>query len=192
MKIITKNARQTKQLAAKLAKRVSKSRRAKTAKVIGLVGDLGSGKTTFIQGFIKTLGVKHAVTSPTFLIFRPYLIKTKRREEKRMRGRKRKEKKGKVISYNTVYHVDLYRVRSFKELMPLGFKNILANPRNIVLIEWADIIRHQLPKDTIWIIMRHTSKESHRAIIIQNSKNLRQRRIRLRRKNVKLITALSF
>lgn len=146
--IITRSARATVALAAKLASGILKSAPQKNAKVIGLVGDLGSGKTTFIQGFIKMLGVKHAVTSPTFLIFRPYFIK----------------KRG---FYKTVYHTDLYRIYSFRELKSLGFQEILGNPRNIVLIEWAEKIKSCLPKNTRWIKFTHSKRPNQRIIVLK-------------------------
>jgi len=144
-KAITRSASETKKLAARLAEQILKSKPQKTAKVIGLVGDLGSGKTTFIQGFIKMLGVKQRITSPTFLIFRPYKIK----------------KRG---FYKMVYHTDLYRIHSFKELSSLGFQKILSNPRNVVLIEWAEKIRKLLPKNITWIKFNH-GRQIHERII---------------------------
>ncbi len=112
------------------------------------MGDLGSGKTTFIQGFLKMLGVKQSVISPTFLIFRPYPLPTD------------------VKHYQTAYHVDLYRIKSAKELEILNFKDIIKDPRNIVLIEWANKIKRSLPKNTIWLRFEHSRKPTERIITI--------------------------
>ena len=75
----TNSAVKTQKLAAKLAKEILKTGpHQKHARVIGLVGDLGAGKTTFTQGFAKALGIKRRMVSPTFLIFRSYTLTAKR------------------------------------------------------------------------------------------------------------------
>lgn len=112
-KFVTKTAEETKLLASKLARK-------HRGNIIALMGELGSGKTTFVQGFAKGLGVKEKIISPTFVL---------------------------IKQYSTLYHVDLYRVENFQEL---GLEEILANPNNIVLIEWAEKLTN-LPKNTIKI-----------------------------------------
>lgn len=112
-KFITNSAQQTKQLAATLAERFKGG-------TIALIGELGAGKTTFIQGFAKGLGIKDKIISPTFVIIR---------------------------QHKNLYHVDLYRLENFKEL---GLEELLANPNNIVLIEWAEKLK-DLPKNAIKI-----------------------------------------
>ncbi len=145
MRIVTKSAIQTKKIAAKIAKQIIQSRpHKKHARAVALVGELGVGKTTFTQGFAKALGIQHRMVSPTFLIFRNYPL-------------------GKG-GFGEFFHVDVYRIHDAKELASLGFKKILGNPENIVLIEWADKIRRILPKDTIWIELRHGRKETERTI----------------------------
>lgn len=147
MKIISKNAAQTKKIAADLAKKILKSPpRQKHARVIALVGDLGAGKTTFVQGFAKGLGIKHRIVSPTFLIVRNYELR--------------------IMNYDSFYHIDTYRIQNVKELNTLDFKKILADPKNIVLIEWADKIKKILPKDTIWIQFSHSKKENERVLTV--------------------------
>lgn len=141
----TKRSGETKKIAAALAGKILKSGPSqKGAKIIALVGDLGAGKTTFAQGFAKALGIKSRMTSPTFLIFRNYGIK----------------KSG----FHTFFHMDAYRINSAKELAPLGFKEALKEPGHIFLIEWADRIKKLLPKDSIWVHLRHGRKTSERTI----------------------------
>ena len=127
----TKSAQETKKIAKLLAQEISRP------VVLALTGDLGSGKTTFIQGFLKGLGVKKRITSPTFVIMR---------------------------TYNLVYHIDCYRLSKPKELLKLGFKEILQNPKAIILIEWAEKIRKILPKNTIWLEFKHGKKPNERVI----------------------------
>ena len=141
------SARKTQKIAQKLAQKIIKSKfRQKNALIIGLQGELGSGKTTFIQGFAKEFGVKRHITSPTFLIIRSYKLKAK--------------------SYKLLYHIDTYRIEKIKELNNLDFKKIIADPTNVVLIEWAEKIKRSLPKNTLWIKFEHGQKENERTIIL--------------------------
>jgi tRNA threonylcarbamoyladenosine biosynthesis protein TsaE len=152
--MVTKSKSQTQRIAAWLAKKLLKTKSLKLkAQIIALSGDLGSGKTTFIQGFCQALGVQHGVSSPTFIIFRKHPIK--------MKNEKLRMKKG------NIYHFDLYRLRKPKEVLDLGFKKIINNPENIVLIEWPEIIKKLLPKNTIWVKFSHGKKENERFVKIQ-------------------------
>jgi len=150
MKKLFKSAAETKKLAAIIAKKMLRERHYKHASVLGLVGELGAGKTTFIQGFAQALGIKKHILSPTFLIFRSYKLppRFKIQESK----------------FRNLYHVDCYRIHDSRELLKLGFKEILSNPKNIVLIEWADRIKKILPKDTTWINFEYGKKINERII----------------------------
>ena len=158
-RFLFKSAAATKKFAAQLAKKIISNKsnfQRRTATIVALVGDLGAGKTTFVQGFARALGIKGRVISPTFLIFRVYRIPDL--------------KSSRILrpaSYiQRFYHVDAYRLHSPKEILALGFKKILANPENIVLIEWADKIKKILQKNTLWINFTHGQKEKHRYIDI--------------------------
>jgi tRNA threonylcarbamoyladenosine biosynthesis protein TsaE len=124
-KFLTKNEKETQKLAQILAKEILKTpKQIKTAVVIGLEGNLGAGKTTFIQAFAKGMGIKRRLTSPTFVLMK---------------------------KYNNLYHLDCYRIKNSQDVLALDFKEIIFNPKNIVLIEWAEKIRKILPKNKIWI-----------------------------------------
>lgn len=97
------------------------------ATVVGLYGDLGAGKTTFVQAVAKALGVTETVNSPTFLIVKSYKLQVK--------------------SFKTLVHIDAYRLKSSDELRKLRFADLLADPRNLILVEWADKVTDLLPKD---------------------------------------------
>lgn len=122
-KYLTKSDEETKRLAAKIAKEHK-------GKIFALTGELGAGKTTFVQGFAKGLGIKEKIISPTFVLIREHKIP-----------------KSKYI----LYHVDLYRLENIDDLRKLGLEEILSNPNNIVLIEWAEKVISILPKDTVKI-----------------------------------------
>ena len=131
---ITSSSAQTKKLGQKLAKDILKKKPEETAFVIGLEGELGSGKTTFVQGFAKALGIKEKVLSPTFVIIKRFQFNNLT-----------------IKQFNNFYHLDCYRIKKPRELLDLGFKEIISNPRNIVAVEWADKIKKIMPEDVLWI-----------------------------------------
>ena len=113
------------------------------ALVLALYGDLGSGKTTFAQAFAEALGVKEKIKSPTFIIFRKSNIKSQ------------KSKSRYFYHFYHFYHFDVYRINNEKEILNLGWEEIISNPENIVLVEWADKIEKILPKNSIKINFKH-------------------------------------
>lgn len=119
----TFSEKETKNLAKKMAGKIKSG-------VIALTGELGAGKTTFVQGFAKGLGIKEKIISPTFVLIRQYPIPNTSR---------------------ILYHIDLYRLEGFTEL---GLKEIIGDPNNIVLIEWAEKIKNDLPEKTTYIKIR--------------------------------------
>jgi tRNA threonylcarbamoyladenosine biosynthesis protein TsaE len=134
---------ETQDLAAKLAAKIISAKPDDGAAVIALEGDLGAGKTTFVQGFTRALGIKEAVKSPTFLLMKQYDIGSDRQ----------------------LYHIDCYRLEDHTSLLPLEIQEILKNPSNIVLIEWAERIEQILPQDRITIRLKHIN-ETTRSITI--------------------------
>lgn len=149
----SKNSAQTKKFAARLAREIIGAHPPKIgvnprrATVVALIGDLGAGKTTFTQGFSRGLGLRRRITSPTFLLVKRLRVKGKR--------------------FNSLFHIDCYRLQNAKELPPLGIKKILRDPKNIVLIEWADKIKKLLPRETIWIHFTHGGAEHERHVDIR-------------------------
>ncbi|MEK7194828.1 MAG: tRNA (adenosine(37)-N6)-threonylcarbamoyltransferase complex ATPase subunit type 1 TsaE [Patescibacteria group bacterium] len=135
MRIVTKSTKETRALASKMAREILSAKNISHATVIALKGNLGAGKTTFVQGFIKVLLPKARVKSPTFLLIKHY------------------PRRGK-----DVYHIDCYRVKGPSDLKSLEIKEVLANPKNIVLIEWPERIQKILPKNKIIVSMRHKNE----------------------------------
>ncbi|OHA64392.1 MAG: tRNA (adenosine(37)-N6)-threonylcarbamoyltransferase complex ATPase subunit type 1 TsaE [Candidatus Wildermuthbacteria bacterium RIFCSPHIGHO2_01_FULL_48_25] len=133
--LVSNSPRATRALGSKVAKSILKLPVGKHAVVVSLEGDLGSGKTTFSQGFARGLGVKERVSSPTFVIMKPYKLKTK--------------------NYKLFYHIDCYRLKSPKELLELHWKDIVKNPRAIALVEWGNRVQHLLPRDAFHIRFKH-------------------------------------
>jgi len=138
---------QTEKLGRELAEEILKSPFQKGAVVFGLVGDLGGGKTTFLKGFAKDLGIKQKILSPTFIIMRRFKIKD--------------------LRFKNFYHFDCYRIENPKEILALGFKKIISDPENIIGIEWSDRIKKILPKNSIILKFKFISK-NQRKITIEN------------------------
>lgn len=133
---ITKSFEETQSLGAKIAEKLQ------GGKFIALYGDLGSGKTTFTQGFAKGLGIKKRIISPTFVIVRSYGIRN-------------------------LYHIDLYRVSSDKDIEGLGLWEIINNPSNIIVVEWAEKLGKLLPEKRLDIKFEYL-KDTKRRIIVKN------------------------
>lgn len=138
----TNNSKETQKIGENFAKEILSANNTK-AVILGLSGNLGGGKTTFLQGFAKGLGIKEKILSPTFVI------------QKRF-----KFKKG------NFYHIDCYRLNNPEEILELDFKNIISDPKNIVAVEWPEKIKPLLPKETIFIEFNFIN-ENEREIIFK-------------------------
>ncbi len=117
------------------------ARSLKPPAVVGLSGELGAGKTTLVRALSAALGVRESVTSPTFALVHRYA--------------------GDGV---TVYHVDAYRLRANDEARDLGFDEMLADPRGIVLLEWPERLGAQAPRLTHWIHLGHTDDAGKRSL----------------------------
>ena len=149
---LSTGASQTKKSGEILAQEVIKTKLQKTAFLLCLEGSLGGGKTTFLQGFARGLGVKEKVLSPTFVLMRKFQILFLNQQAK----------------FQNFYHFDCYRIESPKELLSLGFKEIIKNPQNIVAIEWADKIKKIIPQKSLWLKFELIDKEKRKITITHN------------------------
>lgn len=141
--IITNNLEETQKLGEHLARNLSSN-------VIALYGDLGTGKTTFVQGVAKGLGIKNKIISPTFIIMRAYEIKSNNQKIK------------------CFYHLDLYRIENKKDLEELGIEEIMNDPQNVVVVEWAEKIKETLPKERIDIYFEYIDEKKRKITLIKN------------------------
>lgn len=114
----------------------------KGGEILALYGDLGSGKTTFVQGVALGLGIKRRIISPTFIIVRKY-----------------------ALTMKNFYHIDLYRIDSERDIEGLGLKEIIDNQENIVAIEWAQKLGSLLSKKRIDIKFEHLDQDKRRITI---------------------------
>ena len=144
-KYTTKSFEQTQKLGEEFAlviarklNEVKLTKQSKTAVVLALEGSLGGGKTTFLQGFAKGLGVKEKILSPTFVIMK---------------------------RFGNFYHFDCYRINKPEEILELGFEEIISNPKNIVAIEWPERIKKVLPKNLITIKFKFIGEQTRELTI---------------------------
>ena len=149
-KYTTYSPAQTKNLAKRFAQGILKISLKKKAIVIALKGELGSGKTTFLQGFAKGLRIKDKILSPTFVLMKKFLIPNSR------------------FLIQWFYHIDCYRIKKPEEILFLGFEEIISNPKNIVAIEWAEKVAKLLPKGSIILDFKIKGKKDRKIIIKSN------------------------
>ena len=97
------------------------------AVVVGLYGNLGSGKTTFTQDVARALGIKETITSPTFVIMKRYEINGSR--------------------FKYLVHIDAYRLEKSADFDALNLKDTMNDPYNLILIEWAENVEDALPSN---------------------------------------------
>ena len=118
--IISKSPEETKKLGEDIGKLV------RAGDLLAFYGELGAGKTCFIQGISQQLEVKDYVTSPSFTIINEY--------------------RGKI----PIYHFDLFRLNNAEEILELGYKEYFYG-EGLTVIEWAEKIEEYLPKEHLKI-----------------------------------------
>ena len=148
--IFTKSSKETQEFGQKMADSVM------PPAIFCLYGELGSGKTTFTQGFAKGLGISTRLLSPTFIIVRRYSMKDKK---------------------NYFYHIDLYRIKNMNELDGLGLREIFSDPHAIICIEWAQRLGTLLPKERMDIHFLMISNEERKIIVSEHSENSENQKV---------------
>ncbi|MCX7840732.1 MAG: tRNA (adenosine(37)-N6)-threonylcarbamoyltransferase complex ATPase subunit type 1 TsaE [Anaerolineae bacterium] len=134
--LISHNAAQTQRWGARIGEL------AQPGDLICLEGELGSGKTCFVQGIGRGLQIIEDINSPTFILANEH------------RG-------GRL----TLYHLDAYRIRSAREVLGIGLDDYLDSG-GVCVIEWAEKILEVLPADRLWITFRYLG-ESKRGVVMQ-------------------------
>jgi tRNA threonylcarbamoyladenosine biosynthesis protein TsaE len=137
LQVRTKSADDTRAVASELAPL------ARAGDIIVLAGDLGSGKTVFVQGFARGLGVTERVTSPTFTLVRPHV------------GRLR------------LLHADVYRLDNLSEVVDLGLVEQLDDHAAVACIEWGDLAEPVLPADFLEVRLDYGESDDERFVRIR-------------------------
>ena len=152
IEIITSSSEETKKIGRAFAATLEKEPfNTKQALVIALEGDLGSGKTTFIQGLAQGLKVKENILSPTFVILKEFPINFS------AQGRP-------ASGWKNLYHIDAYRLKNSEELLELGFKDLVGNPENLIVIEWADKVKKILPREILKIEFENLGENKRKIV----------------------------
>lgn len=112
----------------------------KTARVICLWGELGSGKTTFVQGIAKGMGITDRLLSPTFIIVRHYKVPG---------------------GSGLLHHLDLYRMTTPEDVHSVGLSDMLADPQSVVIIEWPERLGYLLPRERIDFYFTTQTDDTH-------------------------------
>ncbi|MDD4290007.1 MAG: tRNA (adenosine(37)-N6)-threonylcarbamoyltransferase complex ATPase subunit type 1 TsaE [Patescibacteria group bacterium] len=138
VKYITKSLDETISLGEKLAQNFKSN-------VVGLNGELGSGKTAITKGIGNYFGIKN-ITSPTFVVMKIY--KTLKNNSK----------------IKNLVHIDCYRLETYDALLDIGLMDYINDEKNLIIIEWANKISDYLPKQTIYVNFKLANNENERII----------------------------
>ena len=122
---VSKSLGETTEIAKVFLNSISKD---KASKVVAFYGDLGAGKTTFIQALAKEMGIEEPTTSPTFVIQKSY---------------------NSLKYFDILIHIDAYRLKSGDELSKLRFEETLSTPNSLICIEWPSNVESVLPENVI-------------------------------------------
>ncbi|MGN0148807.1 MAG: tRNA (adenosine(37)-N6)-threonylcarbamoyltransferase complex ATPase subunit type 1 TsaE [Clostridia bacterium] len=138
MEYISNNVNETKEIAAEFAKKLS------GGDVICMYGDLGAGKTAFVQGLAVGLEIEEPITSPTFTIVNEY--------------------SGKL----PLYHFDVYRIADSEEMYEIGYDEYVYG-EGVSIIEWSELIEDILPENhySVTILKDSAMHDDYRKIIIE-------------------------
>ena len=110
-----------------------------SGRVIALIGNLGTGKTTFTQGFASAMGIKERVGSPTVKLVSEYSGKN-----------------------GSLFHIDAYRLDGAKEFLKIGGEDYLYPQNGVTIIEWADLISDLLNEKIIYIYLFRIDGEKNK------------------------------
>ena len=136
MEVITNSPEETEDLGAALAERLE------AGTVVAFTGDLGAGKTAFVRGLARGLGIPDRVTSPTFTIVNEY-------EGGRL----------------PLFHFDMYRLGSEEELFDIGWEDYLRRG-GVCAVEWSEHIAGALEPGTVRVELRRTGPDCRRSITV--------------------------
>ena len=113
--------------------------------VLTLSGSLGAGKTQTAKWLARSLGIRHPLRSPTFMLWQsyPFII-----------GRKR----------YMLHHLDLYRLEQPRDIFKLSFRTILREPGNLIMVEWGEQIHRWLPKPFLNLTLQRVGSTKRKLI----------------------------
>lgn len=113
-----------------------------SATVVTLSGDLGAGKTAFAKALARTFGIEEEITSPTFVIERIYALP---------RG-----------PFQRLIHIDAYRLNGAHDLDVLGWKELLQESGNLILLEWPEKVEGAIPAHALRITLAYIDEHTRK------------------------------
>ncbi len=146
MKYITNSEEENLKIAEDFLSKLSPKE--SSATVVGLYGDLGAGKTTFTKAIAEVFKIDETITSPTFVIEKIYELVDQK--------------------FSHLIHIDAYRLEIEDELVSLGWKEIISNPKNIIFVEWPEKVSGIMPEH-IKISFKSLENENSREIDIEEN-----------------------
>ncbi len=151
MKELTTNSpEETQDLAVSVLKALSAGDEIRgTSTIVALQGNLGAGKTVFVKGVAKHLGVKETVTSPTFVIEKIYELPEN-------------------TSWKRLIHIDAYRLEGEEDLSAVGWSDIATDPNNLIMIEWPETVGLGVPERAVWIELEAVDSKTRKIKIPDN------------------------
>ncbi len=146
---------QLSQVAQQVVTKIHQSSSQDHATLVTFSGDLGAGKTTLIKEIAKQLGVTDDLQSPTYVIYKKYSLRSATAESLPL-------KEG---DYELI-HADMYRLESSGEILKLGWNELLADPQNILLVEWPEKIADVIPPWVVRVILSHRGLDARSIDIV--------------------------
>jgi tRNA threonylcarbamoyladenosine biosynthesis protein TsaE len=148
MDTISKSIKDTEKIARVFVKDLMSNNFIKNPKatIVGLYGNLGVGKTAFTKIVAREFGIKRKVNSPTFVIMKKYPI----------------SKNFPYKKFKYFIHMDAYRLKNEKELVHLGWNEIISKKEHLVFIEWPEQIKKAIPKKHHQIHIKHVKEEERK------------------------------
>lgn len=116
------------------------------ATVVALSGDLGAGKTAFVKGAARALGVAEHVTSPTFVIMKIYALDG---------------------AFKRLVHIDAYRLKGEHHLKVLGWEELVSDPKNLIFVEWPEQAGNAIPASALRLTFGY-SEDDGREILYED------------------------
>lgn len=123
------------------------SPRTDSATVVALSGELGAGKTAFVKGVAKALGLHEHITSPTFVIMKLYPI-----------GKPKASNGAGDRRFKKLVHIDAYRLKGEHHLKVLGWEELLRDPGNLICVEWPEQAAGAIPASAIRIALLYSGE----------------------------------
>jgi tRNA threonylcarbamoyladenosine biosynthesis protein TsaE len=158
MRQISKSIEETSEIARLFLNKILENKnRASGALVVCLSGDLGAGKTAFTQAAARHLGLKNKIISPTFVIMKKYPVP----EQARYGAGSLKNR-----NFKFLFHLDAYRLKNEKELLNLGWEEIIKDKNHLIFIEWPENVAKIIPPGAKFIYLSH-DKNGYRKLEIK-------------------------